>query len=358
MTGRATVRSIAGDEWAELAVRFADRNYRQFPPYVEKGAAAVGAACEFAAIEREGRLLGLASLRIKSLPVLGAGIAYLNGGPLVRQTEDPAGCGEGYLTAIDALVDDYVRRRGHLLRVVLPVSAEPPRVDHPMAEEIDAGRKLRGRRRYRTILVDLEGDEDRVRARFHQKWRNALRKAERSALEIVSGTSPDLFDAFEPMFRALKERKGFSVDQEPSFFKAVQAGLGFRDRFVVHLARYDGEVVSGHIGSYCGDTAVYLFGATTEEGHRMNASYLLQWEAMRKARALGCTLYDLGGIDPDGNPGVYRFKQRMGGREAEAVGPIDFAPPVRRWLLHQAEEAYGFLRERGPQKTRVAVPTI
>ena len=33
-----------------------------------------------------------------------------------------------------------------------------------------------------------------------------------------------------------------------------------------------------------------------------------------------CTRYDLEGIDPVGNPGVYAFKKKMGGREVMLAG--------------------------------------
>jgi lipid II:glycine glycyltransferase (peptidoglycan interpeptide bridge formation enzyme) len=66
-------------------------------------------------------------------------------------------------------------------------------------------------------------------------------------------------------------------------------------------------------------------------------TYLLQWEAMRWARARGCDEYDLWGI-PDAEPekleaeftrrsdglwGVYRFKRGFGGRVARALGAWD-----------------------------------
>ena len=47
------------------------------------------------------------------------------------------------------------------------------------------------------------------------------------------------------------------------------------------------------------------------------AAFLLQWAVIEHARERGLKRYDLGGIDPDANPDVYRFKGRMGGQEVE-----------------------------------------
>jgi lipid II:glycine glycyltransferase (peptidoglycan interpeptide bridge formation enzyme) len=66
-------------------------------------------------------------------------------------------------------------------------------------------------------------------------------------------------------------------------------------------------------------------------------NYVLQWEAMRWARSLGCTEYDLWGIpDVDENTlennfqsrlgglwGVYRFKRGFGGEVRRGLGPWD-----------------------------------
>jgi lipid II:glycine glycyltransferase (peptidoglycan interpeptide bridge formation enzyme) len=66
-------------------------------------------------------------------------------------------------------------------------------------------------------------------------------------------------------------------------------------------------------------------------------AYLLQWEAIRWARAHGCVEYDLWGVPDtdeaeleesfttraDGLWGVYRFKRGFGGQLRRASGPWD-----------------------------------
>jgi peptidoglycan pentaglycine glycine transferase (the first glycine) len=81
-------------------------------------------------------------------------------------------------------------------------------------------------------------------------------------------------------------------------------------------------------------------------------NYLLQWEAIRWAKSLGCTTYDLWGIPDedeemleaefaqrrDGLWGVYRFKRGFGGQLVCNVGAWDRVyAPMRyrfyRWML-------------------------
>jgi lipid II:glycine glycyltransferase (peptidoglycan interpeptide bridge formation enzyme) len=70
------------------------------------------------------------------------------------------------------------------------------------------------------------------------------------------------------------------------------------------------------IVSFAG-SASYLVGAGISSRHPAfvrGASNLVQMEAIRWARSTNNTDYNLEGLDPEGNPGVYRFKERMNGK--------------------------------------------
>ena len=76
-----------------------------------------------------------------------------------------------------------------------------------------------------------------------------------------------------------------------------------------------------------GKRAWYLWGASSNEERNRMPNYAVQWEAMRWARELGCTEYDLFGIPDkdettlesqfqhrrDGAWGLYGFKRGFGG---------------------------------------------
>jgi lipid II:glycine glycyltransferase (peptidoglycan interpeptide bridge formation enzyme) len=80
-----------------------------------------------------------------------------------------------------------------------------------------------------------------------------------------------------------------------------------------------------------------LYGASTDEERNRMPTYLLQWEAMRWAKARGAEEYDLWGVPDedeatleanfetrhDGLWGVYRFKRGFGGKVNQAAGPLD-----------------------------------
>ncbi len=340
------VEQLSPGEWSALSRRFSDYSYHQNLEYAQRSANAIGASAEFVRIYNDDVTIGAAAVRLKTLPLLDIGIAYINHGPLVRSGARDTGPDDLVQACVNALVEEYAQRRNFMLRLVLPIRSMQAFVRHPWGHYIDANGLRRGRRRYRTILIDLDTNEAELRARLHQKWRNCLNRAESQEMNIISGTGADFFARFLPLFDALREKKGFSVDLDPRFFGAFQDDLPEDEKLIVHLAERDGRIVAGHIGSFVGDTAVYLFGAASDEGNRVNASYRLQWEVMRHARAIGQSWYDLGGIDPEGNAGVFRFKKRMGGKEATAAGPFEFAPPFRRGFLLGAERLYNLWKYR------------
>jgi hypothetical protein len=51
-------------------------------------------------------------------------------------------------------------------------------------------------------------------------------------------------------------------------------------------------------------------------------AYLLQWTALQGLKENGIRWYDLGGIDPEGNPGVYAFKKGMSGSDMLQMNPL------------------------------------
>src|SRR4051794_27392976 len=63
-------------------------------------------------------------------------------------------------------------------------------------------------------------------------------------------------------------------------------------------------------------------GASNDLGRATNAAYLLQWKVIEAASRAACRRYDLGGVDPEGNPGLYRFKQSDGRHRAVRARPV------------------------------------
>ena len=339
------MRQVGRGEWCHLAAGLQDHNYRQCWDYAEAVAARNGASAEHVCITRGNELLGLASLRIKPMPGTGTGIAYVSGGPLVRTRENEAP-GLRLDTVLAALVNEYVDGRSLLLRVAPAIG---DRVWNIVQEHSFLSAKFLPAehvRRYSTILIDLAHPVS-VRAGFASKWRYHLRKAEKAEIRVTQGTDPILFEHFRPLFDELVARKSLAVELGADFYGGLQPTLPEHERLHVAIAWVGDQPAAGIVASLLGDTAVYLLGASNELGRTACAPYMLQWMAIKAASARGLRWYDLGGTDANGNPGVYRFKARMGGIELAAPGPYEIAPSrIRARAVRTAERVFRAARAR------------
>lgn len=178
--------------------------------------------------------------------------------------------------------------------------------------------------------LDLRAEEDELLAAFHHKTRYNIRLASRRGVEVRPGTREDL-PKFYNVWQETARRQGFSTRGLDHLHEVwdylVDADLG-----TLLLAECEGRVLAGVVATAFGDKAWYLYGATlSEERHRM-PMYLLQWEAIRWAKARGCTLYDFLGVSCHMNPaepiyGLYRFKRGFNTEYTEFIGEFDL--PLR-----------------------------
>jgi CelD/BcsL family acetyltransferase involved in cellulose biosynthesis len=328
-------------EWESCAAGFADHSYRQTWAYGVQLAHKRGAASEHVAIRCGSETIALADVRIKRLPVLGGGLAYISGGPLVRPLDDPAGELDRLALALDALAREFVHRRGLTLRIVAPIGL--PEQNQAVADRLRAAGFTRSPHGndYRTVLLDVDRPLDELRASFHKHWRRHLNGVLRKDLEMSFGTDLARFEAVHRMSEATRARKGYELDLDTRFYADVQADLAEPDKLVVGLVIADGTPVAGNITSIHGNTAVYLIGASTEAGLAVKAGYLMHWRTIELIRERGLPWYDLGGIDPEANPGVASFKLRTNGADATAAGPFDLSPAgLRGHLAGWGERAY------------------
>ena len=339
----ATIRIIDRTEWQRLALSFGDYNYRQLWDFGVACARRVNAVSEHVVIEDDEEAVGLADVRVKRVPLMGGGIAYITGGPLVRRDGERAGSRLG--ECLNVLIEEYVRRQGLLLRIQPTIGCESWNAERA-SMFLDCGFSISTKAKpYRTLLLDLSPSLDGLRKNLSQKWRNNLKRAEAGTNSLGSDYSFESLMRFYDLYKVFRERKKFEVDLAPEFYVEVQKSLPESERMRVALCTEEGVLISGHVSSLLGDTAVNLFRANTKVALTSRASYLIQWNGVRHAREQGFQWYDLGGIDPEGNPGVYSFKKGMGGKDVTAPGPFECYPNgLRRILVSGCERAYKFMR--------------
>jgi lipid II:glycine glycyltransferase (peptidoglycan interpeptide bridge formation enzyme) len=167
--------------------------------------------------------------------------------------------------------------------------------------------------------MDISQSLDDVRKKMDQKWRNCLNKSERNELEVIEGTDDSLFADFIGLYRALLERKQFQEPNDINEFRMIQQDLPPEYKMRIFLCQSNGISSAGVICATIGETGVYLFGATNDQGMTNKGSYLLQWKAIQWMKDNGCRYYNLNGINPEKNSGGYHFKAGLLGKNGRDV---------------------------------------
>ena len=185
----------------------------------------------------------------------------------------------------------------------------------------------------RTLIVDIRGSEDKILARMKQKTRYNIRLAEKKGVTVRSW---DDVDSFHKMMLVTGGRDGFGV-HSLEYYKRAYELLHPKGMCEILLAEYEGKPLAALFVARNENHAYYLYGASTDEERNRMPTYLLQWEAMKWAKAHGCEEYDLWGVPDedeatleanfetrrDGLWGVYRFKRGFGGELKRATQAMD-----------------------------------
>jgi len=258
-----------------------------------------------------------AQILFRRLP-LGYSIAYIPKGPVGEITPT-------LLTEIEEICVD---------QKAIIIYVEPDAWE----EDFDASQLIEGGFREsrisiqprRTIVIELDGDEEIWLERMKQKTRYNIRLAKKKNVEVNS--SKDV-DTFIRLMKITGTRNMFSVHNE-AYYRTAYDIFSSSGNCELLIAYYQQKPLAALMVFYQGVRAWYFYGASSNLERNRMANYLLQFEAMRWAKMKGCKLYDLWGIPDydeeqleaqftsrnDGLWSVYRFKRGFGGLIKRSAG--------------------------------------
>jgi peptidoglycan pentaglycine glycine transferase (the first glycine) len=226
-----------------------------------------------------------------------------------------------------------------------------------------------------SVLIDLTPTEEEMLACMKQKTRYNVRLAEKKGVMVRVGTADDLSMLYK-MYAETSMRDGFVIRDE-GYYQTVwkmfmQSNVGKLEGSQVStfepsnlptceplVAEVDGEPVAGLFLFMFAGRAYYVYGMSRDAHREKMPTYLLQWEAMKRAKSAGCTVYDLWGApetfdESDSMWGVYRFKEGLGGRVVRTLGAWDYAPN-KFWYRMYTEimpRLLDVMRSRGKARTK------
>jgi len=272
-------------------------------------------------LKRGGEIVAIAQLRIVRPTRLKFGMAYLRWGPIFERRGRPLEPQVAEAVA-RALKDEYVGKRKLYLRILPNAFVGSPRATLVQAAFASFAVEPPGAGSgERTFVLDLSPSLEELRRRLDKKWRNQLSRAEKNNLVIVAGTGEEEYRTFARLYHEMRQRKTFETTIDVEEFRRIQEDLPELHRMRVLLCMSQGVPVAGLVAAAMGDCAIYVLGATGDLGLQSKGAYLLQWSLLSSLKASGFKWYDLGGIDPEWNPGVYHFKCGLSGADVARLTP-------------------------------------
>jgi len=300
-------------------------------------------------------------------------ILYVPKGPILDWANEPLR--RKVLADIQALA----RQRGAIFVKIDPdvllgegVPGQPGSQELPIGLEVKADFLKHGWRfsdeqvQFRnTVLIDLSPPEEELLGCMKQKTRYNIRLAERKGVTIRVGTPADWVLVYR-MYAETSLRDGFVIRDEVYYrtlweiFSSCQSSPTSSQPMVEPLiAEIAGEPVAAVLIFRFGGKAWYLSGMSVDAHREKMPNYLLQWEAIRRAKMAGCTVYDLWGApdeftEMDSLWGVFRFKEGLGGRVIRTLGAWDYPvrPAIYRLYTQILPRLLEFMRRRGKERTR------
>ena len=195
-----------------------------------------------------------------------------------------------------------------------------------------------------TSIIDLTLSEDAILSNMHSKWRYNIRLSEKKGVVIHKYTRNDVnlskkIDRFYELTKETNARDGNSSHAKSYYLDLIQRSAknlesnNAEDKesplITLYIAEHDGEEIASIMTLFSKDEAIYLYGASSNHKRNLMPNHLLQWTAMKDAKAYGSKCYDFYGMSPEGKDekhpmhGLYMFKSNFGGQNIHRTGSWD-----------------------------------
>jgi hypothetical protein len=187
-----------------------------------------------------------------------------------------------------------------------------------------------------TMLYDLYGDQNHRLQKTSGNWRHNLKRSSRYSLSINHWESPDA-NQISAIYREMELLKSLPLQHSLVELEAMIHHLN--DHIVIfRCLSEDGDLLAIRSAGLFGERAWDLLAASGAAARKLYATHATLWALLNWCQQNGFKYYDLSGVDPIGNKGVYDFKHGTGANLVECLGEWEWAsmPGLRclvNWMI-------------------------
>ena len=198
-----------------------------------------------------------------------------------------------------------------------------------------------------TVRLDLTADLD-----FKDRVKRNLRKEEGVVVRLWDGDE-EAFHQWYISYVHTALRDHFSTRSE-DYLRSIFSIADKSVRPLLYLAYSDGEISGGILNLRTESEEVYLFGSSVKHTSGVSCGYALQAHAIMEAKAAGVAVYDLFGIEGEGDgehlASLTTFKTGFGGERVYRSGTMDY---IYRPFMGRIFRVIDNLRFRQARRSRI-----
>jgi len=171
---------------------------------------------------------------------------------------------------------------------------------------------------YETFLIDLSTSKKKLLKNMKQKTRYNIRLAKRKGVKVYWSQKQKDLNIFYSLLNQTAKRQKIKLHPKKHYQNILKI-FGPKNKAKIIVAEYKKEPIAANLIIFFGNTATYLHGGTSKKHRTKMAPYLLQWQAILKAKKQDLKFYDLGGCAVKKGKikewaGLTRFKSGFGGQ--------------------------------------------
>jgi len=195
-----------------------------------------------------------------------------------------------------------------------------------------------------TLFVDISRHPETILCSMKAKTRYNIRLSQRKGVTVRQADLSEI-GTWYALYSRTCERNRINLHDIFYFetlFTAEKNDWGSADVELL-FAEAEGEPLAAMFLVCSEKRATYLYGASSGKNRNLMVTYALQWEAMKRAKAKGCTEYDFFGVAPKPDPahplyGLLRFKSGFGGEMLHRMGCWDYVFEQKNYEGYLASE--------------------
>lgn len=194
-----------------------------------------------------------------------------------------------------------------------------------------------------THQLDLTKSEEQLLSEMRKTTRYEIRQAVKLGIKINTSQNIKDIDDFYELQKETAKRQHF-VEFDKKYLKEQFSTFVIDNQTELFTAFLGTQKLAQAFIIFYGEEADYHYGASTLDGRKYPGAYLIQWEAIKKAKERGIKRYNLWGVAPEGEInhrffGVSVFKRGFGGQDLEYLHARDLIINPLAYKLNWAVEA-------------------